>query len=262
MDKKTKIERANAFVDGELDRAARTDVLAEAARNPDMARELAQLNRLKMAVEDSVEVPAIDLPASGRGRAARRWAIGLATAASLALVAVTGIIAWTDRTPATDHGIPLAWALDVHGGWRDAGPAAGNPGLPRPTTVRLDAHVPDLSAAKLRIAHVGAAPGPDGAKALVVGYLGTRGCRVTLLVDGGRSRLTEDPVFVEAGGVKAMAWRAGRLRHLILAEGMEQGRFRMIAKAVHRASLERLPVDEPTRMALARSRRTSPPCAA
>ena len=50
--------------------------------------------------------------------------------------------------------------------------------------------------------------------------------------------------YFETGGVLAMAWQAGPLRHLILAQGMDRGRFKMIAETVRRASLDRLPVDE------------------
>ena len=134
--------------------------------------------------------------------------------------------------------------------------------MPRPANARLDAHVPDLSAAKLRVAHIGELKTPDGMPALVVGYLGTRGCRVTLLVDPAPTGLGEKAIKFRVDQLYGMVWRAGNLRHVILAEGMAQGRFRLIAETVRRSSLERLPVDEPTRTALAHSRAVSPPCAA
>jgi anti-sigma factor RsiW len=266
MDRKMEFERSNAFVDGELDRNTRAEVLSQAAGAPLLARELAHLNRLKSVIEDSVDVPEIDLPADANQhqpehRNPSRRA-KLALAAGVALLLVSGIAWWFTPAPVPGQGVPVAWAMEAHGSWQDGGENAKTGGLLRPANVRIDAHVPDLSAAKLRIASIGELPGPDGVPALAVGYLGTRGCRVTLLVDGAPGDLSEAAMFFEMGGLQAMVWRAGRLRHLILAQGMDKGRFQMIAKTVHRNTLERLPVDEPTRLALAKSRASSPPCAA
>lgn len=260
MDRKSEFERSNAFADGELDRDVRAEVLEEAARDPRLAKELSDLTRLKAALEDSVEVPEIDLGDKSRRPAGRRMALALA--ACLALVALTGIGWWLAPAGAPNHGVPVAWAIESHGSWRGAGAETAAKPLPRPAKVRLDAHVPDLSAARLRVAHVGELPAPGGGRALVVGYLGTRGCRVTLLMDSTPSDLDATATYFETGGVLAMAWQAGPLRHLILAQGMDRGRFKMIAETVRRASLDRLPVDQPTRTALARSRAQSPPCAA
>jgi hypothetical protein len=177
-------------------------------------------------------------------------------------VALTGIGWWVAPAGAPNHGVPVAWAIETHRSWRGSGAETGAKPLLRPAKVRVDAHVPDLSAAKLRVAHIGETPAPDGGPAMVVGYVGTRGCRVTLLMDSTPSDLDATATYFETGGVLAMAWQAGPLRHLILAQGMDRGRFKMIAETVRRASLDRLPVDEPTRTALARSRAQSLPCAA
>ncbi len=260
MDRKTEFERSNAFADGELDRDAQAEVLAEAARNPLLAKELSDLTRLKSALEDAIEVPKIDINGKSRRPAGRLMALALA--ACLALAALTGIGWWLAPGATADHGIPVAWAMEAHNSWLDAGPKSADQPLLRPATARLDAYVPDLSAAKLRVAHVGQLDAPGGGRALVIGYLGTRGCRVTLLMESTPSDLGAAATYFETGGVLAMAWQAGPLRHLILAQGMDRGRFKMIAETVRRASLDRLPVGEPTRTALARSRATSPPCAA
>ena len=261
MDRKSEFERSNAFVDAELDRDAHGAVLAAAAREPRLAKELSDLTRLKSALEDGIEVPEIVLGGGSARRA--RAPMALALAACLALAALTGIGWWWLAPPAaSSHGIPVAWAMEVHQSWRDGGADSAARPLLRPATARLDAHVPDLSAAKLRVAHIGEIEAPGGARALVVGYLGTRGCRVTLLMDSTPSDLGAAATYFETGGLLAMAWQAGPLRHLILAQGMDRGRFRMIAETVRRASLDRLPVDQPTRMALAQSRAESPPCAA
>ncbi len=257
MDRHREFERSNAFVDGELDRKARGEVLDAAANDPRLAKELSDLNRLKSAVEDSVDVPDIDLPVT-RGPRGKIYRFGLAMAACLALFVAAGIGWWSMPSSAPSHGVPVAWAIEAHGSWSDAGPRA----MLRPANIQLNAHVPDLSAAKLRIAHIGELKTPDGMPALVVGYLGTRGCRVTLLVDPAPEGLSEKAVKFEVDRLYGVVWRAGALRHVILAEGMAETRFGLIAETVRRSSLERLPLDDPTRIALAHSRAVSPPCAA
>jgi len=259
MDRQQKFERSNAFVDNELDRKARGEVLEDSARDPRLARELSNLNRLKSAIEDSVDVPDIELAAPmGRRWTGRRAA--WATAACLALFAVAGI-GWMVVPFAPDHGVPVAWAIETHGSWQNGGVRPDSGALLRPAHARLNAHVPDLSAAKLYIAHISDRRNPAGLPALVVGYRGTRGCRVTLLIDRSPGKLGDKAINFEIDRLRAVVWKAGSLRHVILAEGMAPRRFKLIAETVRRTSLERLPVDDRTRIALARSRAASPPCA-
>ncbi|HSR54644.1 MAG TPA: hypothetical protein VLN73_00280, partial [Alphaproteobacteria bacterium] len=254
--------QANAFVDGELDHEGRSEVLSRAATEPTAAQELADLSRLKSALHASIEAPRMVLPpAAGKriSRGQRRFAMALAAALALAFVA--GAAWWWAPAQEPDHGLPVAWALRTHKSWRAADPGSAAAPL-RPANLALNAHVPDLAAAKLTIAHIGDAEAPGGGPALVVGYRGTRGCRVTLIVDTAPNDLGLAPIFFQSDGVQAMVWRAGPLRHQILAQGMDKARFRMIATTVRRGTIERLPLDEPTRVALAKSRAASPPCAA
>lgn len=260
MDRKQEFERSNAFVDGELDRETRGEVLAESARDPRLARELSDLNRLKSAIEDSVEVPDIELPATPKRRRVSARA-GWAIAASLAFLVMAGI-GWTILPVAPSHGVPVAWAMEAHGSWINTGVKPDARTLLRPANAPLNAHVPDLTAAKLFIAHIGDSKNSAGQPALIVGYRGTRGCRVTLLIDPAPATLGEQAINFEVERLRATVWRAGALRHLILAEGMAPQRFKLIAETVRRTSLERLPVDGAARTALAQSRASSPPCAA
>ncbi len=266
MDRMSEFEKANAYVDGELDRPAQAEVLADAAADPRLAHELAALQRLKDAAENSIDLPDdLTLESLTAQSARSRRVPWLAVAAGLVLLVLAG--AWwlkpgPGKGPATKQGIPVAWAIDSHGAWRDEGGSLTLDSPRRPVAARIDAYVPDLSAAKLRVAHVGRTKGSEGQPGLRVGYLGTRGCRVTLLVHPAPGDMAKAAIFFEIGALRGMMWRAGNLRHVILAQGMEQARFRMIAETVRRGSLERLPVDEKTRLALAQSRAASPPCAA
>ena len=229
-------------------------------RDPQLARELSNLNRLKAAIEDSVDVHNIDLAAVPKCRSSGRGA-GWAIAACLAILAIAGI-GWLTLPFAPSHGVPVAWAIETHASWKAAGMKPDAHALLRPANAPLNAHVPDLSAAKLYIAHIGDVRNPAGLPALVVGYRGTRGCRVTLLIDPSPEKLGQKAISFEIDGLRAVLWKAGPLRHVILAEGMAPLRFKLIAETVRRTSLERLPIDNPTRTTLARSREASPPCAA
>jgi anti-sigma factor RsiW len=264
MDRQREFVRSNAFVDDELDRNDRGEVLDAAADDPRLAKELSDLNRLKSVLEDSVDVPEIELPdIQVRQNKIFRGALAPALAAGFALFAVLGIGLWFTTLSTPSHGVPVAWAIETHKSWRDSATRAGALLRPvRPANVRLNAHVPDLSPAKLRIAHIGEATTLGGLPALVVGYLGTRGCRITLLVDPAPEGLGKKAIKFEVGRLHGVVWRAGKLRHVILAEGMAPGRFKLMAETVRKSSLERLPLDDATRIALAKSRTVSPPCAA
>jgi hypothetical protein len=122
------------------------------------------------------------------------------------------------------------------------------------------AYVPDLSATGLSMAQVVERPFVGNHSALVVGYTGTRGCRLTLVI--ARLGWPLEEAFTRHGeaGHVAYSWRAGSLGFILLAEAMDADRFELIAHSVYRASIEHLPFDDKTRMALMKNRRASKPC--
>jgi hypothetical protein len=150
----------------------------------------------------------------------------------------------------------------MHRTWaaQSAGDAAKS--AARPVSAALHPNVPDLSANGLDLAYVGDRKTPEGGEFLLIGYLGSRGCRLTMFVDRTDRQASEKIVHIETDDVLASVWRAGSLRYALLAEGMAKPRFRLISDSVQRASLRRLPLDHDTRTALARSRAASLPCRA
>lgn len=259
--KEREIERLNALIDGELDSKARAETLDAVAAEPALARELSALGKLKAVVEDSVEAPDIALPAGSRNmKRLRRPALALA--ASLVLAAVVGLSWVLFGQGSAQDGVPVAWAVEAHRSWDLSATQPESSALLRSVGVRADAYVPDLSAARLSIVHVGSRPAVGGGKALMVGYRGTRGCKVTLLVSSAPAGMTRKPVSFTFEQVHAVAWAAGNLGYMVLAEGMAPARFRLIAESIRQASLKHLPLDDRTRTALAQSRAASPPCAA
>lgn len=251
--------RLNALLDGELDTAARAELLDRVANEPSLARELSALGRLKSVLADSMEVPDIPLPAPRR----RRPLLAAALAAGLALAAVTSLV-WLQRDPdPSPGGASVAWAVEAHRAWTPAPGQKASEGLMRPARAAADAYVPDLSAARLFVAYVGERQASGGGRALVVGYSGTRGCRLTLVVSRAAGKTLGDaPAGFDIDGVLARGWRVGEAGYIVLADGMGGPRFALIADSVYRASLERLPLDGPTRMHLARSRARSEACRA
>lgn len=253
-------EQLNAFIDGELDVEARAAVTARAARDPAYARELATLSQLKAATVDAVPVPDLSLPpVPGR----RRRGVAMAIAASLVLFVAAGA-GWTVfKEQSTVAGaFVLDYAAEIHRAWIPQAPGATPNATAHPVSAILHPSIPDLSANGLDLRYVGANETRIAKDTLVLGYLGSRGCRLTMLVNRAERTPAVKIVNIEAGRILASYWQAGPLRYTLLAEGMAQARFRLIANIVHRASLERLPFDKDARTALAQSRASSPPCRA
>lgn len=258
-DRQHDFEQLNAFVDGELDVDARAAVASRAANDPEYARQLAALSRLKATLIRSIPAQVIALPQRPRRLRMRRAAA--AVAASLALIAAVGL-GWLshDRQSRPTLDSALAWSLEAHRGWLPRESGTVQEAKLRAASAVPGTTVPDLSANGLALAYAGERKAPDGQDTLLVGYLGSRGCRLTMLVHRSATAAPAEPVVIETGPVLAALWQAGSLRYALLAEGMAAPRFRLIADAVRRASSERQPLDEEFRTALARNRADSPPC--
>jgi len=155
------------------------------------------------------------------------------------------------------------FALVAHNSWSIAKQdGAVNPKLiltAAPETL-MHAYVPDLHSAKLRLVHSAILDGRTG-PAMIAGYAGSRGCRVTLLVTASGLEMRSGLEFRETAGVIRALWRAGSLNYVMLAKGMAHERFRLLASSVSKSSLDAVPLDTPTQVALARSRSESKPCA-
>lgn len=260
QDRHDELHRLNAFIDGELDVEARAHVISRAAADPVCARQLAALGRLKAALSGAVPVPPMEVPSQTLRGSLRR--VALTAAACLALVAAGGF-GWLlhGGQPGPAPGRALEWSLEMHRGWTERENAAA-PARTIPAFGAARTAVPDLSANGLDLAYAGLRRAPGGDDALVVGYLGSRGCRLTMLVQAVETALPAEPVALETGRMLASIWPAGSLRYALLAEGMDAARFRLLADTVQRATLEHRPLDQGTQTALAKSRAGSPPCRA
>lgn len=253
-------ETLNAYMDGELDTAAAAEVARALAESPALARELAALSRLRSAVAESIEVPPLSVPAPPP-----TTSHGIAVAAGIALVVfIAGSILMTRFTH--DPGIDwLARVWQIHHGWSvNAVSSQGR------STVQLaqrieampQAYVPDLSASRLSLVHAAVVPFTANRQALLAGYRGSRGCKISLLIFPSPDALGDALSPFRDGHNEAYGWRVGGLAYVILSDGMDSARFRLLAESVRNTSKQHLPFDTQTRLALRKSRDQSAPCIA
>jgi anti-sigma factor RsiW len=251
-------ELLNAYVDGELDAADAARVAQAVADDPAVARQVSALSRLRLAVAGSGDLPErIKAPAESMfgGRL-----VAMAAAASLLLfVAGSALLMGRDG----DAGW-LARAWEIHHGWsKTAEPTVGNdPALLRVRFAEAvpDAYVPDLSAAQLFLVHAATMPFSGRDVALLVGYRGTRGCKISLIAFPSPDGLAGVLNAFRQGRQEGYVWRTGALGYAILSDGMDSSRFRLIAESVRDASRLHRPIDAKTRTALRQSRYATPPC--
>ena len=259
-DRRITFEMLNTYVDGELDAAVTAEVARAVAEDPTLAREVAALSRLRSAVAESVEAPPISVPAPP-SRTGRRTAIAAGIAFAL-FVAGSVLVFNLDRDSGTEV---LARAWQMHRDWSIAEVTA----QPRPPSLLVryaeavpGAYVPDLSASRLSLVHATVAPFAGQRRALLAGYRGTRGCKISLLVFRSLDALGEALSPFRDGTNEAYGWRAGPLGYIIMSDGMDPGRFRLLAESVRETSRQHVPFDKETRLALRQSRDKSAPCMA
>ncbi len=259
-DRQITFEMLNAYVDGELDTAAAAEIARAIAEDPALAREVAALSHLRSAVAESVEAPPLSVPAppstTGRG------AVIAASIAFVVFIAGSVLVSNLDRNVGADW---LARAWQIHRGWSIEGVTAQTRAtllLAHDTEAVPGAYVPDLSASRLSLVHVTVSSFTGKRRVLLAGYRGTRGCKISLLVFRSLGALVEVLSPFREGKNEAYGWRAGPLGYVIMSDGMDSGRFRLLAESVRHTSRKHVPFDEETRIALRESRDKSAPCTA
>lgn len=249
-DERHALDKLNAYVDGELDVADAAAVAAEIAQSPALSQTVASLHAVKSAVATSFDAAA-DLPPLPAVRPRRRLAAVALTGAA-ALVAVIALAWLFVAGPNSRHAV-LEQAFQTY----DV--AVQGPG----DTNALDRVgggilVPDLTPAGLTVAAYHPSVTLDGEEAVHIGYVGRRGCRVSLFVRDA------DPIAQpivsrrDADGL-VEAWRFGAHDYLLIARRMDQTRFGVIADALKMAIRDAVPLAPPMRVALSGARQ---PCQA
>lgn len=250
----------NAYVDGELDKGASAEVARAVAESPLLARQVSSISRLRSALGESIETPPLTI-SPPRPAKVSKTAIA-ASIAFLMFVAGSVLVSTYDRSLRADL-LQHAWQL--HNGWSiDQKATQINTGLVRADYAKTipEVYIPDLSAARLSLIYVAVKSFSGSRKALLAGYRGSRGCKISLTVFPAPMTFSAVLTSIQNGKNEGYAWRTGSIGYILMSAGMDSARFRMLAKSVHQTSLQHLPFDKQTRMALRKSRDNSAPCLA
>lgn len=265
----------NAYTDGELEVSEAAAVARSVAENPAIADQVATLARLKATVQEQAQAPLPEelaaIPTAPRLRgeprdAARRpWVALGGVAAALAIV----VLAAAFLIPVGRDAAEPEWrdfAVRLHEAWAETAEDPAEDATADALLVSLSqlgqaTQIPDLSGARLTISHLQSISSAYG-NGLHIGYRGTRGCRVSLVILPAAHGLSEAPVALAGGPSQQHAWRVGGLGYALLASGMDPQHYAVVLDTVHQASRKFAPLGPETRTALAESRARSRPCAA
>ena len=189
-------EELNAYVDNELPADRTADVAQAIARYPDVAEQVATLSRLRSVLAQSCEAPEFTVPRAEKPRLNRRPWLAAACLAFLFVCAALFIYPAVEQRGGPSW-LEAAWRL--HDNWTP--PPRGFPERPDNWLVKASrqgaefasVYVPDLSATKLSVVFVDTEADVSGEPAVVIGYTGTRGCKLTLIASNGLSESSAEP---------------------------------------------------------------------
>lgn len=250
-------QKLNAYVDGELAPADAAEVAARVADDRRMASVVATLTRLKAvtaaAALEGASMAVVPMRPPGR----RRWA--MAAAAALVVAGAAGALVGLDRPDARVAALVerhLAWASQDERTFVDSATAAHI--LVAMGRLGITAEIPDLTDAGLQVARISVLDPSGAAAGLHVGYVGNRGCRVSLVIEpAAADRL---PAAAQSSSAEYASWVVKDVAYSLIAVGMHPPRFAMIAARAEAATRDRAPLAEPMREALRDQRDASPPC--
>ncbi len=247
----------NAYVDGELPPATMARVATALATDRELARQMAELRRLKSALFASAPgpCPPIDL------RLRRRWR-PLPVAASVLAAAL--LITLLAGLPGPGQRDPLGRVAAAHQTWLETPVSAqsvtGRLLKSNLDRLRLDAYIPDLAPAGLRYDGIRRLGRGEGA-GLHVGYLGSHGCRVSLVVlPGGGHRLGAGIRVFEHPAGRVYGWRVRDNAFYLMAPRMDPARLAQVVLVVQRMTRAHTPMDRHTTLALNQARTSARPC--
>ncbi len=257
-------EDLSAYVDGELDPDSTATVARAIARDAHIAREVACLTKLKATMPKIIPQGPAKLREE---RPARTWVYAIAASfAAFAVLAGLGAAVYLfNRNLAKDW---LTVARSNHESWisnMKGKPAPDPPLLLAAASRILGSRVlaPDLSAASLSLAAADVIQF-EQKKALHLGYVGNRGCRLSLFVLPVtlKNRTKRQRAKTSKDSFRITTWSHVRQGFILMATGMEPSRFALLTETLKNYSGFKEPFDKPTRQRLARSRAESRPCAA
>lgn len=210
-------ELLSAYIDGELDAADAARLAQSIATDEALARRVAALAEVRSALAGlAQEVVVVTVPQR------RRILPGILAATLIGCLGllIVALPLMRDVPDQQDQG--LADAVALHDAWltAEAQPAA----VPNGDLFGAEMAIAGLSPAFLHDAAV-----INGQTSLHAGFVGRKGCRISIF------RLTAPPDIEEGfmitsdGAVQRAGWRDRAFTYLLIARGMDETRFIMIA---------------------------------
>lgn len=244
-----RLERLNAYVDGELSPEDRSDIAREIADDPAAARAVAALTSAKANVRQAYASDKADFVAGASGGS--RGPVYM-IAASVAILIVAGLGLWIAASSWQGGDRRLADALGLYDSWQ--GTAATELIWAKAPS---GTGMPDLRPAGLTLFRVDPSVRLGGTVASHVTYLGKNGCRLSLFsYDAPDGRLIPAASH-SSPDVLSEAWSISGTGYLLLARKMNGKRFQVLAKAIQEATVRTAPLRARTRLAMRSARQ---PC--
>ncbi|MCB1739422.1 MAG: hypothetical protein KDK91_03570 [Gammaproteobacteria bacterium] len=247
----------SAYVDGELDPLQAADIARAVARDPRLAARVALLAHLKATVSQSPRAPSLPTLAVPAREQSRRL-----TQTMRAMILLVSVLLSADA-PHSEAGWlgALSAAQRMHRAWQ---PSESAPASAAPTLAALlrrvhapQGVVPDLQDVGLSIDDVRYESDPARVH---VGYLGVRGCRVSLVMFADPTGFPQTMQSRRLGSRTVHAWRAHHIGVVLLGERMPASRLRTIAAVIQEHVRTLQPLDADGRALLLASRKSALPC--
>ncbi|PJR13818.1 anti-sigma factor family protein [Sinorhizobium meliloti] len=221
-------EILSAYVDGELEPEEASRVARLIASDEAVARHAAKLSEVKAAVAGMApEIVVVTVP---RPRPMSRWMLSFAAGACVTLLVFAATWFGGARAPGGPVDAAVRDAALEHAAW--VGGSIAPPVLP--ASAPADLFAPEMTAAGLTPAFV-RDTSVDGKAALHTGYVGRSGCRLSLFRFTRPDARQEFDLSSE-GGLLHASWSGGAESFLLVARGMDEARFALLAGSLKLAS--------------------------
>lgn len=236
----------NAYVDGELEPPAAAAVARAAAEDAGVAAELAKLHAMKAMLRDAFDTSTVINvypPRSAMGHLPR-----LALGAGLAVAVIAaGLWFGMDRFGHQGaSGDVFAAALGRHDTW------LSEPVRMQPIPAAAGFLLPDLTLSGLRVESVDHNVDLSGVPATRIGYVGHKGCHLSLFVLQGKHAVDTGEIG-DNDLLHADSWIVGGAAYLAIARLMDPVRFATVSHALRLATENGVPLDARIRTALAKA---------
>ncbi|MEO1104211.1 MAG: hypothetical protein AAFW98_10850 [Pseudomonadota bacterium] len=243
-------QQLNAYVDGELSAREKAAVAEDIASDPSLARAVAVLQGVKAELAEFPDTAPV------RRRRGGRFALPFVpwlSAACIALLVAGGAVLATQLTAPETPSL-----LAQHQQWTETARAGGAP-TPETGVSRafFAPQLPSLTPFGLRLDHAALVSLADGEEALHAGYVGQRGCRISLFLLPPESAADAPG---RSADVLQASGQAGPWRYHLLAQDMESARFALIAAALDEQLQLVAPLSEESRLAYEDNPAARAPC--